>query len=154
VLVSIRAEFRSQCHGYEQQTQTDFRIFGVLTSEIKCVLRSLLFSSSFTGDEYDVTQLEVHRLLYIPPTTISMNLCTACVSCAFQVIFQGAVTTWSVLLLLLLVFNWTPNGFFTQWQWYYNKTQHTNILIPHKIINHAQTKHSTQSYTNNKGHIN
>jgi hypothetical protein len=43
---------------------------------------------------------------------------------------------------------------FTQWQWYYNKTQHnTQIHIPHKITHHAQTQHSTQSYTNNKGHI-
>jgi hypothetical protein len=31
----------------------------------------------------------------------------------------------------------------TRWQWYYNKTQHTQI----------HTSHSTQSYTNNKGHI-
>jgi hypothetical protein len=30
---------------------------------------------------------------------------------------------------------------FHRWQWYYNKKHHT------------QTKHSTQSYTNNKGHV-
>jgi hypothetical protein len=30
---------------------------------------------------------------------------------------------------------------FARWQWYYNKTQH------------VQTRYSTQSYTNNKGHI-
>jgi hypothetical protein len=36
---------------------------------------------------------------------------------------------------------------------YYNKTQHTKIHISHKITYHAETKHSTQSYTNNKGHI-
>jgi hypothetical protein len=37
---------------------------------------------------------------------------------------------------------------FTRWQWYYNNTQHTT----HKITHHGQTKHSTQNYTNNKGH--
>jgi hypothetical protein len=36
----------------------------------------------------------------------------------------------------------------TRWQWYYNKTQHTKVNISHKI-----TQHSTQSYTNNIGHI-
>jgi hypothetical protein len=29
----------------------------------------------------------------------------------------------------------------------------TKLHISHKITHHAQTKHSTQSYTNNKGHI-
>jgi hypothetical protein len=42
---------------------------------------------------------------------------------------------------------------FIRWQWYYNKTQYTNIHISHKISHHTQTKHNTQSYTNNKGHI-
>jgi hypothetical protein len=42
---------------------------------------------------------------------------------------------------------------FIQWQWYYNKTEHKNKHISHKIAHHAQTKRSTQSYTNNKGHI-
>jgi hypothetical protein len=42
---------------------------------------------------------------------------------------------------------------FNRWQWYYNKIQHTKIHISHKITHHAQTRHSTQSYTNNKGHI-
>jgi hypothetical protein len=32
-----------------------------------------------------------------------------------------------------------------------NTTQ--QIHISHKVTHHAQTKHSTQSYTNNKGHI-
>jgi hypothetical protein len=35
---------------------------------------------------------------------------------------------------------------FYPWQWYYNKTQHTNNT------HHIQTKHSTQNYTYNKGH--
>jgi hypothetical protein len=30
---------------------------------------------------------------------------------------------------------------------------HTQIHILHTITHHAQIKHSTQSYTNNKGHI-
>jgi hypothetical protein len=34
---------------------------------------------------------------------------------------------------------------FTRWQWYYKTTQHTNNT-PHS------NKHSTQNYTNNKGH--
>jgi hypothetical protein len=34
-------------------------------------------------------------------------------------------------------------------QWYCNKAQHTEIHISH----HTQTKHSTQSYTDSKGHI-
>jgi hypothetical protein len=38
----------------------------------------------------------------------------------------------------------------TRWQWYYSKTQHTNYTL-HKITHHAETKHSTQNYTNNKG---
>jgi hypothetical protein len=29
----------------------------------------------------------------------------------------------------------------------------TQIHISHKITHHAQTKHNTQNYTNNKGHI-
>jgi hypothetical protein len=41
---------------------------------------------------------------------------------------------------------------FSQWQWYYNKTQHKNTQS-HKILHHAQTKHSTQSCTDNKGNI-
>jgi hypothetical protein len=49
-------------------------------------------------------------------------------------------------------FNWTA-CVFTRRQWYYNKTQHTKIHISHKITHHAQTKHITQSYTNNKGRI-
>jgi hypothetical protein len=39
------------------------------------------------------------------------------------------------------------------WQWHYNETQHTKIHVSHKEIDHVQTKHSTQSYTNNNGHI-
>jgi hypothetical protein len=42
---------------------------------------------------------------------------------------------------------------FYPWQWYCNKIQHTKMHISHKIAHHAQTKHTTQSYTNNKGHI-
>jgi hypothetical protein len=37
-------------------------------------------------------------------------------------------------------------GVFTRWQWYYNKTQHTNNT------HRTQTKHSIQNYTNNKRH--
>jgi hypothetical protein len=40
---------------------------------------------------------------------------------------------------------------FARWQWHYNKTQHTNNTS-HKITQHAQSKHSTQNYTDNKGH--
>jgi hypothetical protein len=40
---------------------------------------------------------------------------------------------------------------FTRWQWYYNKTQHTNNTS-HEVTHHAQRKHSTQNYTNSKGH--
>jgi hypothetical protein len=42
---------------------------------------------------------------------------------------------------------------FTWWQWYYNKTQHTEIHISYKITHHAQTKQHTQSYNSNEGHI-
>jgi hypothetical protein len=41
----------------------------------------------------------------------------------------------------------------TRWQWYCNETQHTKIYVSQNIAHHAQTKHSTRSYTNNKGHI-
>jgi hypothetical protein len=43
---------------------------------------------------------------------------------------------------------------FMRWQWYYNKKQHTKIHISHKITHRTQTKHSTQSYTNNERHLN
>jgi hypothetical protein len=39
---------------------------------------------------------------------------------------------------------------FTQWQWYYNKTQNKNTHITRNITLKQTT---TQSYTNNKGHI-
>jgi hypothetical protein len=42
---------------------------------------------------------------------------------------------------------------FTRWQWYCIKAQHRRIHISCKIKYHAETKHSTQSYTYNKGHI-
>jgi hypothetical protein len=42
---------------------------------------------------------------------------------------------------------------FTRWQRYNRKTQHAKIYIAHKIAHHSQAKRSTQSYTNNKGHI-
>jgi hypothetical protein len=42
-------------------------------------------------------------------------------------------------------------GIFTRWQWYYNKTQHTNNTS-HKITHHPQTKHFTQNYTNTERH--
>jgi hypothetical protein len=38
-------------------------------------------------------------------------------------------------------------------QWYCNKAQYAKIHTSHKITHHSQTKHSTQSYTNSKGHI-
>jgi hypothetical protein len=57
-----------------------------------------------------------------------------------------------LLLLLLLFIYLNCKWVFTQWQLYYNKTQHTNNTS-HKITHHTQTKHSTQIYTNNKGHI-
>jgi hypothetical protein len=53
-------------------------------------------------------------------------------------------------MILLSLFNrWV----FILWRWYYNKTQHTRIRISQKITHHAQTEHSTQSYTYNKEHI-
>jgi hypothetical protein len=51
-----------------------------------------------------------------------------------------------IIIIIIIYFNWI--WVFTWWQWYYNKTQHTS----HKITHHTQTKHSTQNYTNNKGH--
>jgi hypothetical protein len=48
--------------------------------------------------------------------------------------------------LLLLLFILTAVGSYP-WKWYYNKTQHTNKHITHD----AQTKHNTESYSNNKG---
>jgi hypothetical protein len=53
---------------------------------------------------------------------------------------------------LLLRFNWTANGFLPSGS--STTIRHnTKIHIVHKISHHTQTKHSTQSYTNNKGHI-
>jgi hypothetical protein len=56
----------------------------------------------------------------------------------------------TIYLLLLLLFNWTANGILRSGTTVRHNTQ---IHISHKITHHAQTKHSTQKYTNNKGHI-
>jgi hypothetical protein len=50
-----------------------------------------------------------------------------------------------LLLLIIIIIYFNCKYVFTRWQWYYNKTQHTNNT-PHS------NKHSTQNYTNNKGH--
>jgi hypothetical protein len=82
-------------------------------------------------------------------------------------LFKGDILRLTVLLLLLLLvvvvvvlvlliwkllFSWTakvllPCGSGT------TIGQHGQIRISHKISHHSQTKHSTQSYTNNRGHI-
>jgi hypothetical protein len=56
------------------------------------------------------------------------------------------------VLLILLLFNLTANGFLPGG---IGSTirQKTQVHVSHKITHHAQTKHSIQSYTNNKGHI-
>jgi hypothetical protein len=46
------------------------------------------------------------------------------------------------LRVIIIEFNYKWS--FTRWQWYYNKTQHKSTHITH----HAETQHSTQSYTN------
>jgi hypothetical protein len=61
--------------------------------------------------------------------------------------------TSSVILLLLIYFYYYLNC-----KWFLpggNGTaiRHTQIHTSHKITHHAQTEHSTQSYTNNRGHI-
>jgi hypothetical protein len=58
-----------------------------------------------------------------------------------------------IIIIIIIIIYLNCKWDFTPWQWYYNKTQHTKIHISHKITHHAQTKHSTQNYTNNKGHI-
>jgi hypothetical protein len=53
---------------------------------------------------------------------------------------------------LLLLFNLTANGFLPGG----NGTtvrHNTQKYMSHKITHYAQTKHSIQSHTNNKGHI-
>jgi hypothetical protein len=62
-------------------------------------------------------------------------VCRAC----FRYLFH-------IIIIIITYFNCKWG--FTRWQWYYNKTQHT----AHKITHHTQTKHSTQNYTNSKGH--
>jgi hypothetical protein len=61
-----------------------------------------------------------------------------------SLLIRGSVAGWGTILLLFIYLN--CKGGFTRWQWYYNKTQHTNNT------HHTQTKHSTQNYTDNKGH--
>jgi hypothetical protein len=56
-----------------------------------------------------------------------------------------------LLLLLLLLFNSTANGFLPGGSGT-TIIQHTNTHT-HKITHHSQTKHITQSYTHNEGHI-
>jgi hypothetical protein len=56
------------------------------------------------------------------------------------------------LLLLLLLFNGTANGFLPGGSGI-TMRHNTQKYTSHKITHHAQKKHSTQSYTNNKGHI-
>jgi hypothetical protein len=48
------------------------------------------------------------------------------------------------LIILFIIIYFNCKWIFIWWQWYYNKTQHTN--------NTPRSKHSTQNYTNNKGH--
>jgi hypothetical protein len=57
--------------------------------------------------------------------------------------------------LLLLLFNWTANGFLPggKGATIRHDIHKYNTIQTHKISYHAQTKQSTQSYTNNKGNI-
>jgi hypothetical protein len=54
--------------------------------------------------------------------------------------------------LLLLLFKWTSNGFLPCGSGTTIR-QHTKVHISQKMTHNVQTKHSTQSYTNNKAHI-
>jgi hypothetical protein len=51
--------------------------------------------------------------------------------------------------LAFFIINWTTNGYLRGG----SDTTLRQIHILHKITHNAQTKHSNQSYTNNKGHI-
>jgi hypothetical protein len=63
------------------------------------------------------------------------------------------VVTIIIVIIIIIIINLNCKWGFSWWQWYYNMTQHTQIHISHKITQHAETRHSTQSYTNNEGHI-
>jgi hypothetical protein len=54
------------------------------------------------------------------------------------------------LLLQLLLFKWTANGFLPRGSG--TTLRHNTQHIPKKITHHAQTNHSTQKCANNKGH--
>jgi hypothetical protein len=59
-------------------------------------------------------------------------------------------TKWLVKKIIyyyFLLFNWTPNGFLPGGSGTAIR-QPTKIHISHKIIHHTQTRHSSQSYTN------
>jgi hypothetical protein len=72
---------------------------------------------------------------------LSLSLCSS---------WAGEVST--VYYYYYYVFNWTANGFLPSGSG--TTIRHnTKMHISHKISHHAQTKHSSQSYTNNKGHI-
>jgi hypothetical protein len=58
---------------------------------------------------------------------------------------------WDLLLLLLLLLILNCKWVFTRWQWYCDLSQHTHAHITPNNTPHS--KHSTQSYTNNKGRI-
>jgi hypothetical protein len=59
----------------------------------------------------------------------------------------------TVIIIIIIIIKLNCKWVCTRWQWYYNKTQHTKIyIVSQKKTHHAQIEHSTQSYTNNKGH--
>jgi hypothetical protein len=62
--------------------------------------------------------------------------------CATQCIQLIPGTTLELFIIIIINSKWV----FTWWQWYYSKD------TSHKITHRGQTKHSTQNYTNNKGH--
>jgi hypothetical protein len=69
----------------------------------------------------------------------------------YEVLLAVIVKTtvlWHVIISIYLNCKWVSG----LWQWYYNKTQLTNAQSP-KITPHFRTKHSIQSYTDQKGHI-
>jgi hypothetical protein len=58
----------------------------------------------------------------------------------------------SAFIVIIIIIKLNCKVVLTRRQWYYNKTQHTKMYMSQNNTP-LSNKHSTQSYTNNKGHI-
>jgi uncharacterized protein YxeA len=66
---------------------------------------------------------------------------------------SGRITLKKIIIIIIIIFIYLKcKWVFTRWQWYYNKTHHTNTYITQNNTTHSE-KNRSQSYMINKGHI-